>query len=153
MNITLRKAKLDDLTEIQNLFEQTIMKTCKSEYSLSERKVWSNAVKKNKKWNKSLKDEYFIVAEVEGIIAGFSSLKNKEYLNLMYVHKDYTRKGIASILYKNIKAKSKEYGIEKLSADVSKTARPFFEKKGFRVIKENINVIENETIINYKMIE
>jgi putative acetyltransferase len=153
MNINIRNAEFEDLTELQNLFSETIMETCQNEYSLNERKVWSNAIKKTEKWKKSLRQEFFIVAESNGEIIGFSSLKNQNYLNLMYIHKDFTRKGIASRLYENIKAKSIKYGTEKLSADVSKTARPFFEKLGFRVLKENRNVVENEVVINYNMTE
>lgn len=153
MNIIIRKAKIEDLPELQKLFSETIIKTCQNEYSLNQRKVWSNAVKKTEKWEKSLKEEFFIVAESEKIIVGFSSLKNKNHLNLMYIHKDYTRKGIASLLYEHIKAKSIECKVEKLSANVSKTAKPFFEKLGFKTVKQCKNIIENEIVINYNMIE
>lgn len=153
MKFTIRKAVLTDLHELKNLFFDTITETCKNDYSSNERKVWANAVTKTEKWKKSLENEYFIVALNQGIIVGFSSLKNQNYLNLMYIHKDYTRKGIATLLYEKIKAKSIEYGCEKLTADVSKTARPFFEIKGFKVIQENKNCIENEIVINYKMSE
>lgn len=129
------------------------METCQEDYTFRERTAWSNAVKKTKNWNKSIKEEYFIIAEIDGIIVGFSSMKNNDYLNLMYVHKDFTRKGIANKMFENIKSKSIELGGEKLSADVSKTARPFFEKQGFRVIKENQNLIDKEVITNYRMSE
>ena len=151
MDIVIKKAVLDNLTEIQDLFKQTIMATCQKEYTLKERTVWSNAVQKTEKWTNSIQNEYFIIAIIDKKIVGFSSLKSNDYLNLMYVHKDYTRKGIANKMFKNIKAKSDELGGGKLSADVSKTARPFFEKKGFRVIKENKNLIENKIVINYRM--
>lgn len=153
MNITIRKAKTKDLLELQNVFSETIMETCKNEYSLNERKVWIKAMSEVEKWKKILKEEFFIVAELNGKIIGFSTLKNHNYLNFMYVHKDFHRKGIAKQLYKSIKAKSIEYGTEKLNADVSKTAKPFFEKLGFRVLKENRNIIGNEVLINYSMTE
>ena len=149
----IRKAEIDDLPELKKLFSDTIIATCKTDYTINERKVWSSAIAKNEKWLKSLKEEFFIIAESGSKIIGFSSLKNKDYLNLMYVHKDFTRKGLATKLYKNIKTKSLEYGVEKLNADVSKTAKPFFEKLGFKVVKENRNIIENEILINYKMTE
>ncbi|MDO6813929.1 hypothetical protein [Tenacibaculum soleae] len=48
MNITIRKAQIEDLPELQKLFSETIIKTCQNEYSLNQRKVWSKAVKKQK---------------------------------------------------------------------------------------------------------
>ena len=126
MKIIIKRAKLENLAEIQNLFKETIMATCRKDYTLNERTVWSNATEKTGKWTNSLKNEYFIIAEIESKIVGFSSLKDKDYLNLMYVHKDYTRKGIANKMFENIKAKSIELGRQKLLADVSKTAKIFF---------------------------
>lgn len=153
MKLNLRKAKIEDLTEIKTVFEQTIIETCKNDYSLNERNVWKSAVNKTEKWKNSIKKEYFIVAENEGKIVGFSSLKESNYLNLMYVHKDFTRQGIAHKMYDKLKSESIRLGVDKLTADVSKTARSFFEKKGFHVVKENVNKIENEILINYNMSE
>lgn len=151
MEIVIRIAKLNDLEEIQLLFKETILNTCQNDYSFNERTVWSNAVEKTNKWEQSLKEEYFIVATLANKIVGFSSLKNKNYLNLMYVHKNYIRKGVATLLYKKIKEKSVALGFNRLQADVSITAKPFFEKMGFSVVHENKNNIENEILINYKM--
>lgn len=153
MEIIIRTATFDDLKEIQHLFKETILNTCKNDYSLNERKVWSEAIKKTDKWKQSLKEEYFIVAILKNKIVGFSSLKNNHYLNLMYVHKNYTRKGIATLLYQKIKEKSIALGFKNLQTDASITARPFFEKIGFKILHENKNIIRDEVLINYKMVD
>ena len=57
-----------------------------------------------------------------------------EYFDFLYVHKDYQRQGIADNLYTEIQAKAIKQGTTLLTADVSITARPFFEKKGFKII-------------------
>lgn len=41
--------------------------------------------------------------------------------------------------------------IHDLTADVSKTAKPFFEKKGFLLVKEQENLLDDVLIVNYKM--
>ncbi len=153
IQLTFRQATLQDLPELKRLFAETILETCKNEYTQGERIVWSNAIYKTEKWKIAVLEEYFIVAEYDEQIVGFSSLKGKDYLNLMYIHKEFTRHGIASLLYKKIKAKSLEFGAKQLTSDVSKTARPFFEKMGFKVIQENKNIIEDQVVINYKMSE
>ena len=152
-SIILREARQEDLPELQELFVETIMFTCKGEYNLKQRKIWSASANNREKWLMSIKEEFFLVAVLDQIIVGFCSLKNTNYLNLLYVHKDHTRKGIANLLFKAIKQKSLELGANTLTADVSITAQPFFKSKGFRVINENKNLIEGKIIINYYMSE
>lgn len=153
MTVTIEKAKLDDLKEIQAVFKHSIIKVCQKEYSLRERTVWSNSINNSDKWKNLLTEDYFIVAKIKGRIVGFSSLKGKDYLNLIYVHPDYVRKGIASQLFNTIKAQSIALGGNKMVSDVSLTAKSFFEKKGFTLINENKNGLENEILINFRMTE
>jgi len=152
-SIILREARQEDLPELQELFVETIMFTCKGDYNFKQRKIWSVSVNNLEKWLVSIKEEYFLVAVLDQIIVGFCSLKDANYLNLLYVHKDYTRKGVANLLFKAIKQKSLEFGANTLTADVSITAQPFFISKGFRVIRENKNLIEGKVIVNYHMSE
>ncbi len=153
LNISIREAALEDIPILKQLFKETILKIYQKEYSFEERIVWSQALDTTDKWENFIKNEYFIVAESNHKIIGFSSLRNRDYLNLLYIHHNYNRKGVASALYQNIKSKSINFGVDKLTADVSKTAKPFFEKMGFEVLKENHHKIEKEVLINYTMIE
>ncbi len=66
----------------------------------------------------------------------------------MYVHKDFQGKGIASVLLDHLITRA---GNTEVSSDVSKTARPFFERKGFEVVKENHLEIDGVPISNFKM--
>jgi putative acetyltransferase len=87
-------------------------------------------------------------------IVGFASLdyKKMDFLDFMYVHKDYLRRGIAGELLHAIEIE-KSGGVD-LEADVRITAKAFFEKKGFRVQKENRNKKKNGfEIINYRMLK
>jgi putative acetyltransferase len=86
-------------------------------------------------------------------IVGFASLDNGDYIDLLYVHKDYLRQGLAYKLYTAIEEEVKRQGQTELTSDVSKTARPFFEKVGFVVIKEQTVVRKNVKMTNFKMIK
>ena len=153
MKIELRQANLNDLEEMQILFVDTIKSTCKNDYNKEQINVWTSSVKNMERWKSILSNQYFIIAEVENKIVGYGSLENGNYIDFMYVHKDYLRQGIANLLFKSLKKKSIKLGFDSLTSDVSITARPFFETKGFRIIKENKNVIKGVEIINYKMSE
>lgn len=152
MCVLIRKATLKDLPFIQNLCIETIVNTCHRDYNSLQIEAWISSVKNSKKWKDAIQNEYFLVAEKNNLIIGFTSLKNKNYINFMYVHQNYLQQGIASLLYNNILAVATQENVDQLTANVSITAKPFFKSKGFKVMKENLNIINNIEIINYSMI-
>lgn len=69
-------------------------------------------------------------------IVGFSSITPQGYLHNMFVHKDFQDKGVATVLLNEIERYVAVMGIKRITSEVSLTARPFFEKRGFVVEKE-----------------
>ncbi|WP_274474240.1 GNAT family N-acetyltransferase [Mangrovimonas aestuarii] len=149
--IILRRATLNDMNELHELFVDTIKQTCKSDYGSEQIRVWTASVKNTSRWTQAISEQYFIVAEINGVIAGFGSLKDGNYIDFMYVHKDYQGKGVANCIYSDLESESKRFKTKTLTSDVSKTAQPFFEKKGFEVVLENINIRDGVEINNYLM--
>jgi len=150
-NITIRRAIIDDMQEMQALFVDTIRSTCQKDYSEEQISVWTSSVENQSRWIEKLESQYFLIAETKGRIVGYASLENGNYLDFMYVHKDFMRQGIAINLYKALEKESKRKGVSTISSDVSITAKPFFEKIGFISVKENKNVMKGIEIINYQM--
>ena len=98
-----------------------------------------------------LLNQFVLVIQLERKILGFGALDNGKYINFLYVHRDYQRQGFAYQLYTNIEKEAIRQGQTELTSDVSKTARPFFEKVGFKVIKEQSVVRKNVELTNCKM--
>ncbi len=149
--ITTRLVKLDDLSEIQKMFVDTISTICKDDYSPEQIKVWTSSIENKQRWIDKLTSQYFIVAACENEIVGYASLENNDYLDFLYVHKDYQRQGIADRLYSEIEKEAIRRKATVLNSDVSETARRFFEKKGFKTIAPQTNIIKDIAIMNYKM--
>lgn len=148
MNLTIRIATKNDILGILTLFEETIRTVNSKDYNQQEIDVWVSCSKNNKALLNTIKEQTFYVAVIENLIVGFSSITTKGYLDLMYVHKDYQRKGIASRLLKNIEAKSKEQINDEIYAHVSKTALPFFKKHEFEVSGIHKNTVQGITFYN-----
>ena len=149
--ITIRLANISDLTEIQEMFVDTIATICKDDYSPEQIKAWTSSIENTQRWTDILTLQYFLIAELDNKIVGYISLHNNNYIDLLYVHRDYQRQGIADKLYFEIEKEAICNKGTFLHSDVSKTARPFFEKKGFIVLKEQTNIRQGVEIINYKM--
>ncbi len=150
-SFVIRKGKLNDLPEMKNLFVNTITEICKSEYDKQQISIWTSSSENDKRWNEMITDQVVLIAEYENKIVGFISLENGNYIDFLYVHKDYQRKGIAKKLYSAIEKEALRQKQTKLSSDVSKTARPFFEKVGYEIVDKQIVIKKNVELTNYKM--
>ncbi|MFA7445507.1 MAG: GNAT family N-acetyltransferase [Flavobacteriaceae bacterium] len=147
----IRKGQVNDLPEMQKLFVDTITTVCIADYDKKQIEVWASGVDNKQRWNEIMTKQYVLVAQYADRIVGFATLDNGNYIDLLYVHKDYQRQGIANRLYANIEAKARRLNQTVLISDVSKTARAFFEKKGFNVSAEQIVIRKGVSLINYKM--
>ena len=132
----IRKGQLADLAELQMLFLDSITEICKADYSDDQIEAWTSDTKSNKdrqRWVDILTKQFVLVAPINNEIVGFVTLDNGNYIDLLYVHKNHQREGIAEGLYKNIENEARRQNQSFLTSNVSKTARPFFEKVGFEV--------------------
>jgi putative acetyltransferase len=151
--ISLQLAEPSDITEMQKICVDTISTICKDDYSPEQIRVWVSSIQNKERWVDKLASQYFLVAKLDNRIIGFASLENNDCVDMLYVHKDYQRQGIADRLFSEIEKEVIKKGGTVLVSDVSKTARPFFEKKGFKMLKEQKNIRQGVEIINYKMLK
>ena len=149
--VTTRLAKLSDLAELQEVYVNTIEHHCHRDYTPAQLAAWKTSVQNKTRWQNAIKTQYFMIAEAKNKIIAFGSLKEGNYIDFLYAHKDFIGKGCGSQVYFKLEQESQRQGNVFLYSDVSKTARPFFEKKGFIIEKENFNVINGIEIVNYKM--
>jgi GNAT superfamily N-acetyltransferase len=92
-----------------------------------------------------------IVATVGSELAGFSDVGPEGYVDMLFVSPRHQRRGVARQLLAHVEAKARSQGTASLSADVSITARTFFELHGFTVEAEQFPVKAGVELTNYKM--
>jgi len=151
MGLTLPKGVLQDLQEMLILFSETIATVCADNYNNEQIAAWVLSVNNHGRWHRLIEDQYFIVAVLNQKIVGFASLYHGDYIDVLYVHKDFQRQGIAQKLYNALETEATKHKNTFLTADVSKTAKPFFEANGFKVIAEQIQIRTEVEIPNYNM--
>ena len=149
--MTIRIGNIDDLNELQQLFVDTVKFVCKADYNDKQVDVWTSGIENKQRWQDILTNQFVIVAQDKDKITGFCTLDKGNYLDLLYIHKDFQRQGIAYKLYSDIEKEAKRQGQNKLTSGVSKTAKPFFEKIGFRVLSEQKVNLKGVELTNYKM--
>ena len=151
MQLQIRKGVLSELTEIQNLFSETITFVCQNDYDQRQIEVWKSSIENLERCQSLIQNQYFIVAELKDKIVGFASLDKGNYIDVLFVDKDFQRMGIAQKLFVELENEVKRVNSFVLTSDVSKTVKAFFESNGFTVLAEQVQVRENVEIVNYKM--
>lgn len=76
------------------------------------------------------------MAVVNGMIVGFGDIDNTGYVDHLFTHKDYQGKGMASTICNALENHAVENGMLVMSTHASITAKRFFERRGYEVIKE-----------------
>lgn len=146
----IKLLKQKDLPLALNMFRSTLMTINARDHSEAELELWMSRVD-IKNWEERVRNDFFIKAENGRQLVGFASLKKGCYIDLLYVHKDFQGRGIASLMLHTLIKKGVSDGHRSFDTHASKTAMPFFEKKGFRMIKSNTVGYGVMTLTNYFM--
>lgn len=147
----LRKGQPQELAAIQQLFLDTVTMICSNDYNQEQIEAWVSTVEDHIRWLDVVKKQYLLVVEQNEKIVGFGSLKKGSHIDLIYVHKDFQGQGIAKMLFSGLEQEAKRKGQTNITSDVSISARPFFEKIGFIVIKKQTVFRNDVKFKNYKM--
>lgn len=149
--IFIRQATEADVDVVTQLFRETVLNINAQDYSGEQTNIWSAMWQNRNQWLKKIREQHFLLAESKGNLAGFGSVASNGYLDMLYVGKDYQRKGAAKALLMAMEDFARKQGIYKIYADVSITARPFFERNGFSVEKEQRKMMNGVEFINFRM--
>lgn len=130
--ISLRAYRAEDCKNMAQLFYDTVHTVNARDYSEDQLNAWATGQVDLEGWNASFLDHITLVAEVNGVLAGFGDMTEEGYLDRLYVHKDYQGQGVATALCDALEGKVRG----SITTHASITARPFFEHRGYRVLRE-----------------
>ena len=128
----IRKYESTDCKEMAELFFNTVHSVNVKDYTKEQLDAWASGQVDLEKWDQSFQEHFSIVAVENDIIVGFGDIDKTGYLDRLYVHKNYQGKGIATAICDKLESKVKE----NIITHASITAKPFFEKRGYKVVKE-----------------
>ena len=145
----IRKYQASDCREMAELFYNTVHTVNTKDYSKEQLDVWATGQVDLEKWNESLQEHFSIVAVDDEIIVGFGDIDSTGYLDRLFVHTDYQGKGIATAICNQL-----EQAVPgRITTHASITAKPFFEKRGYKVIKEQKVERQGVFLTNYVMVK
>ena len=134
--------------DICTLFYETVHSVNAGDYSESQLEAWAPKDNDYSHLKTALEKNWTLVAIEDGVIIGFADIEDTGYLDHLFVHRDYQGKGVATALCNEIEAKG---NFNEIETHASITALPFFEKRGYKVVREQIVEIRGEKPKNHVM--
>jgi len=150
--VNIETATLNDTKEIVKLFTNTIHKINIQNYTQKQIEVWAPIKIDYEKWEKRFKKTNPYIIKKNNKIVGFFEFETNGHIGCFYVHHNYQRQGVGNIMISKIIDLAKEQRLDDIFAEVSITAKPFFEQNLFITQNNNIVTIDNVELVNYIMI-
>ncbi|MDE7313910.1 MAG: GNAT family N-acetyltransferase [Eubacterium sp.] len=130
--MVIRDYEPQDCGELAELFYNTVHTVNVKDYTKEQLDVWATGKVDLEKWDQSFREHYSVVAVDGKIIIGFGDIDKTGYLDRLYVHADYQGKGVAAAICDKLEQKASG----RIITHASITARSFFEKRGYKIIRE-----------------
>ncbi|MEH6664902.1 MAG: GNAT family N-acetyltransferase [Brevundimonas sp.] len=149
--VDLRPYSADDLDVLIALFNGAVRRVASRDYTPAQIAAWAPEPPDRAAWAARLAGRPTLVAEIGGVVAGFSDLEPDGHIDMLFVDADHQGRGVAGALLDRIEAMAREQGLRRLFTEASITARPMFEHRGFRVEAPQDVVLRGQTFRNYRM--
>lgn len=144
----IREYQPEDCAALAKLFYDTVHSVNAKDYTPPQLAAWAPEQRDMKKWAGSFADSFCVVAVQSGEIIGFGDIRPDGYLDRLYVHRDHQRTGVASALCDTLEQAVRA---GRVTTHASITARPFFAKRGYHLIREQQVERQGVLLTNFVM--
>jgi putative acetyltransferase len=147
----VREYRPDDLEAVVLLFQRSVHEVANRDYSPAQIFAWAPEAPDLEAWAGRLGTGGVFVYECNDQIAGFARVDDTGCVDLLYVHPEFQRQGVARALFDRVLSWAMSRGIRRLRSEVSITARPFFESIRFRVLRQQVVERRGVSLRNFRM--
>lgn len=133
MELLIRTYRSSDAPALARLFYETVHSVNLQDYTLEQAGAWAPRQIDLTAWDRSLARHFTVVALEDSRTIGFGDMAPDGYLDRLYVHRDFQRRGAASAICTALEA---FVAAPVFTVRASLTARPFFLARGYRVVEK-----------------
>lgn len=141
----------DKAKEVAELFHQSVHAIAPSLYTLEQKEAWAPTPVDYERWSQRLKVKQPYLALIENCVVGFIELEADGHIDCTYTHPNFQGRGVASALYEHLLAEARARNVKRLYVEASLVAKPFFEHRGFSMVKKNEVQRNGVSLVNFLM--
>jgi putative acetyltransferase len=142
--MTIRPYLVTDKQSAFTLYYHCVHTVAAPYYTLAQLDAWAPAEISRYSWLDELPTIHSFVVELESEFVGFAGMRPDGEVHVVFVHKDYQRKGIAKAMMNELLAIARKSGIQRLYLESSVNAKEFYERFGFVAETENLKEYNGE---------
>lgn len=128
----LRLYREEDAAVLAQLFYETVHTINALDYTPQQLDAWAPVQRDLAAWHHSLASHVTLVALIDETIVGFGDMDAQGYLDRLYVHKAFQRRGIATAIVDELE---RAVSVPTYTVQASVTAMPFFARRGYQVVR------------------
>ena len=149
--MSIRPFNEADLESLVTLFTETVHRINARDYDPAQIAVWAPRAHDWARWRRRFAGLGTLVLELDEQLAGFAAYDERGYVDFLYVHHDFQRRGVATALMEEVESQLRGLGLSRAFADASLTARTFFEQRGYGVLRQQWFEKSGVTLTNFAM--
>ncbi len=149
--ISLRPYLPADAERCAEIFRASIEEIASEDYSPNQCEAWAARADDVAAFGKKLAASLTLIATLDGACAGFGSLKGSDVLDMLFVDPAHARRGVGTALIDALARIAEARGAERLTSEVSDTAKPLFERQQFVAQRRNLVANGDEWLGNTTM--
>ena len=149
MQPVIRRYDAADLDAVIGVFLRSVREVASRDYDAGQIAAWAQADRDV--WSRRRLERPTWVALLDDVIAGFIDLESSGHIDMLFVDPASQRKGVASALLDTVENAARGQRLAVLDTDASITARPFFEKHGFQVVRSQDVALRGQRLTNFRM--
>ncbi|WP_407833958.1 GNAT family N-acetyltransferase [Vibrio rotiferianus] len=149
--LEIRRFESGDEETLRTLFYYTVRKVCINDYTDAQVSAWAPNIYVAEDWNQKIALLNPFIVLLDGQVVGYADLQPDGYVDHFFCHWQHQGKGVGTALMQQLIAEGARNFNHRLYANVSLTAKPFFERHGFIVAKQQSVDIRGQTLTNFLM--
>lgn len=147
----LRTFSAADAAALAALFRDSARSTCPRHYTEMQVRAWAPDSMDVEQFNVRCAARATWIAELEGVIVGFCDLEPDGHIDMLYVHPQHQRRGVAGTMLDHIEDVARQRHLPRLYTEASIPARPVFEARGFRCVASQTVIVRGVSMTNFRM--
>jgi putative acetyltransferase len=149
--VSLRPYLAADAERCAAIFRASIEELAIEDYSPNQCEAWAARGDDVSAFGKKLAESLTLIATLDGASVGFASLKGADVLDMLFVDPAHARRGVGTALIDALVRIASARGAERLTSEVSDTAKPLFERQQFVAQRRNLVAKGDEWLANTTM--
>jgi putative acetyltransferase len=149
--VVIRRYEPGDADGLRAVFVSSVHDLARRDYTPAQRDAWAPGEHDAGAWARRLAANRPFVAVVGGDLAGFADVQPDGSIDMIFVAGPHAGRGVGSALMERLHVEARSLEIVRLWSHVSRTAEPFFARRGFVVEARQVVTVRGVELANARM--